>query len=71
MLRCMLGSVKGEKSENPKEKLGNRKRGEVKKNLLIELGVIIVLNTSTDVLFQRIPTNYKIKSTEWETYIKL
>ena len=26
--------------------------------------------TSTDVLFQRIPTNFKIKSTEWETYIK-
>ena len=32
MLRCMLGSVKGEKSENPKGegKLGNGK-GEVKK----------------------------------------
>ena len=27
--------------------------------------------TSTDVLFQRIPTNFKIKSTGWETYIKL
>ena len=27
--------------------------------------------TSTDVLLQRILTNFKIKSTEWETYIKL
>ena len=27
--------------------------------------------TSTDVLFQRIPTNFKIKSTEWEIYVKL
>ena len=27
--------------------------------------------TSSDVLFQRIPTNFKIKSTKWETYIKL
>ena len=25
--------------------------------------------TSTDVLFQRIPTNFKIKSTKWEIYI--
>ena len=33
MLRCMLGSVKGVKSENPKEKvkLGNEKRGELTK----------------------------------------
>ena len=34
MLRCMLGSVKGEKSENPKEKgeIGKwKKGGEVKK----------------------------------------
>ena len=28
-------------------------------------------NTSTDVLFQGIPTNYMITSTKWETYIKL
>ena len=34
MLRGMLGSVKGEKSENPKGKgkLGNGKRGEVNIN---------------------------------------
>ena len=34
MLRCMLGSVKGEKSENPKGegKLGNEKGGKLKKN---------------------------------------
>ena len=41
MLRCMLGRVKGEKSENPKGELGNGKRGEFYK-LLIKLGVIIV-----------------------------
>ena len=27
-------------------------------------------NTATNILFQRIPTNFKIKSTEWEIYIK-
>ena len=27
--------------------------------------------TSTNVLFQRIPTKFKINSTEWEMYIKL
>ena len=33
MLRCMLGSVKGEKSENPKGKgeIGKWKRGKLKK----------------------------------------
>ena len=29
------------------------------------------LKLQPDVLFQRIPTNFKIKSTEWETYINL
>ena len=28
------------------------------------------LKLQPDVLFQRIPTNFKIKSTEWEIYIK-
>ena len=39
MLRCMLGSVKGEKSENPKGKgkIGKWKRGEIKKYKLIKL----------------------------------
>ena len=31
ILRCMLGSVKGVKSENPKGKLGNEKRGVLTK----------------------------------------
>ena len=28
------------------------------------------LKLQAGVLFQRVPTNFKIKSTEWETYIK-
>ena len=37
MLRCMLGSVKSEKSENPKgeREIGKWKRGEVKNITLI------------------------------------
>ena len=37
MLRCMLGSVKGEKSENPKGKgeIGKWKKGRELKNKLI------------------------------------
>ena len=52
MLRCMLGSVKGEKSENPKREgeIGKWKKGGIKNNnidylnliKLIKLGVIIV-----------------------------
>ena len=37
MLRCMLGNVKGEESENPKGKgeIGKWRKGGIKKNKLI------------------------------------
>ena len=36
MLRCMLGSVKDVKSENPKGKLGNEKEGVNKGGLKVK-----------------------------------
>ena len=46
MLTFTLGSMKPEKSENPKEKLGNGKRGELKYKIIMNYinsnGIIII-----------------------------
>ena len=72
MLRCMLGSVKGVKSENPKGKgkLGNEKGGCCSKGVLnfsmlsdLKKTTAVVESLSTiqpDVLFQRLPAYFKI-----------
>ena len=74
MLRCMLGSVKGVKSENPKGegKLGNEKGGCYSKGVFklhfsilsdLKKTTAVVESLSTiqpDVLFQRIPAYFKI-----------
>ena len=73
MLRCMLGSVKGFKSENPKGEGEFRKwKGGVFKYTPFPFPKWkACLQLQSDVLLQRLPAYYKIQPTEWEIYIKL